>query len=267
MAKYTFELRELFSPIKFNPPLYTRAEVEAFFTQYELSDYLTSDEIDVIESRGVWSKSKLATKIVDHYYMRESGFETPALFKHYAKIEMQELMEEYLPLIYSASIEYDPLVNVDYTETYERDLDSQNNTNSNSQNTSSSSATSSGSNTSNSTSASSGLNILSDTPQGQISKSAILNGTYATSTNGSENSITDSTTNTTSSTNTGSNTLNSAEINSTTGNINEEYTKRVKGNSGVSTTAQKMIQQYRENIRAIDREIIKRLNYLFMGLY
>ena len=24
MAKYTFELRELFTPIKFNPPIYTR---------------------------------------------------------------------------------------------------------------------------------------------------------------------------------------------------------------------------------------------------
>lgn len=231
MAKYTFELRELFSPIKFNPPLYTRAEVEAFFTQYELSDYLTSDEIDVIESRGVWSKSKLAAKIVDHYYMRESGFETPALFKHYAKIEMQELMEEYLPLIYSASIEYDPLVNVDYTETFERDLGT------------------TGASVSSSSSNGSSLGVNSDTPQGQISKTAILNGTYASSTGAteSESSISDNT--------------------QTNSNTDEEYTKRVKGNSGVSATAQKMIQQYRDNIRAIDREIIKKLNYLFMGLY
>ena len=34
MAKYTFELRELFEPIKFNPPIYTRQEVEDFFIYY-----------------------------------------------------------------------------------------------------------------------------------------------------------------------------------------------------------------------------------------
>ena len=63
---------------------------------------------------------------------------------------------------------------------------------------------------------------------------------------------------------------NEASINDntrTTGNVNEEYLKRVKGNSGVSATAQKMVLQYRENIIAIDRKIIKELNILFMGLY
>lgn len=41
----------------------------------------------------------------------------------------------------------------------------------------------------------------------------------------------------------------------------------MKGNSGVSATAQKMIQQYRENIIAIDRDIINELNDIFMGLF
>lgn len=239
MAKYTFELRELFEPIKFNPPLYTREQIENWFKDYELTDYLTQEQIDVIESFGIWNKSKLAKKIVDHYYMRESGFETPALFKHYAKIEMQEIMEEYLPLIYSASIKYDPLVNVDYTETFERNADTNSNTD----------------NTGNATSKSynSGVSINSDTPQGQISKSEILNGKYATSTNASENEINDITNNTSNS--------------KSTGNTKEDYIKRIKGNSGVSATAQRMVQQYRENIVSIDRDIIKRLNYLFMGLY
>jgi hypothetical protein len=35
----------------------------------------------------------------------------------------------------------------------------------------------------------------------------------------------------------------------------------------VSATAQKMIQQYRENIIMIDRDIIKDLASLFMGIY
>ena len=231
MSKYSFELRELFEPIKFNPPLYTREQIEGWFKDYELSDYLTEEQIDVINNAGVWNKDKLARKIVDHYYMRESGLETIALFKHYAKVTMQEIMEEYLPLIYSASIQYDPLINVDYTETFNRTAD----------NTGSSNSTSSNS--------SSGLVVGSNTPQGQINKQSILNGAYASSTSANENeaSISDNTT--------------------TEGNTQEEYLKRVKGNSGVSATAQKMILQYRENIVAIDRKIISELNRLFMGLY
>ena len=231
MSKYTFELRELFEPIKFNPPLYTRSQVEDFFKDYELSDYLTQEQIDVINSAGIWNKDKLARKIVDHYYMRESGLETIGLFKHYAKVTMQELMEEYLPLIYSASIYYDPLVNVDYTETFNRTADSTGESNSSSNNTSS------------------GLVVGSNTPQGRINKQGILQGDYASSTSANENeaNITDNTT--------------------TQGNTTEEYLKRVRGNSGVSATAQKMILQYRENIIAIDKKIIKELNILFMGLY
>ena len=235
MAKYSFELRELFEPIKFNPPIFTRAEVEGFFTNYELSDYLTEEQIETINSFGVWNKQKLARKIVDHYYMRESGFETIGLFKHYAKVTMQEIMEKYLPLIYSASIEYDPLVNVDYTETFEREA----------------TGTNEGNSTSNSTSNSSSLGVNSDTPQGQISKQSILAGNYASSVAGSENesSIGDET-----------------NTSSSFGN-EENYTKRVKGNSGVSATAQKMVEQYRQNIIAIDSDIIKELSILFMGLY
>lgn len=235
MSKYTFELRELFTPVKFNPPIYSREEVESFFTDYDLEDYLTPEQIEVINEHGVWNKQKLARKIVDHYYMRESGFETIALFRHYAKVTMQELMERYLPLIYSASIEYDPLVNVDYTETFNRTADVSN----------------SGQSNSSSSNNASSLGVASDTPQGQITKANILAGNYASSTSASEteSAISDETTT------------------SSTSNNEEEYTKRVKGNSGVSATAQKMIEQYRNNIIAIDKDIIKELNVLFMGLF
>ena len=243
MAKYTFELRELFDPIKFNPTLFTREAVEGWFKDYELSDYLTPEQIEVIEDFGIWSKDKLAKKIVDHYYMRESGFETVGLFRHYAKVTMQEIMEKYLPLIYSSSIKYDPLVNVDYTETFEREAENTNET------------TSTGNTQSSTTNNSSGLNVNSDTPQGQISKETILEGNYASNTTANEsvNSISDNTDTTANS--------------SATGNTNENYTKRVKGNSGVSATAQKMVEQYRQNIIAIDSQIIKELSILFMGLY
>ena len=234
MSKYTIEVRELFTPIKYNPPLYTKEQVEGFFKDYELSDYLTPAQIQTITTAGIWSKDKLAKKIVNHYYMREIGHETIGLWIHYVKDTMDLLMEEYLPLIYSASISYDPLINVDYTETFTRTANVDN----------------TGESISNSTNSGNSIGINSDTPQGRVTKASILAGNYATATQGTE---------------TESQIENKTK--KTSGSESEEeYTKRMVGNSGVSATAQKMIQQYRDNIRAIDREIIEKLEYCFFGL-
>lgn len=224
MSKYTMQLKTVCDIVG-------RENVEEWFKSYDLSDYLREDEIQTILNNNVWNKNKLAKKIVDHYYMREIGLETIGLFKHYVKVYMQEIMEEKLPLIYSNAIKYDPLVNVDYTETFTREIENIGESNSESSNNSS------------------GLGINSDTPEGQISKTEILEGKYASQTNASE-----STSNISDETNTSSNTA-------------ENYEKRVKGNSGVSATAQAMIKQYRQNIIAIDKEIINELNILFMGIY
>ena len=224
MAKYSIQLRNLIE-------LVGEETVKSWFSDYELSDYLTAEEIAVINERGTWTKEKLAQMIVDHYYIYEIGFETPALFKHQAKVAMREIMEEKAPLIYSAAIKYDPLVNVDYTESFDRTSSSE------------------GQSNSTSTTGTSGLSVNSDTPQGMISKDAILAGNFASSTGANETES------------------NISDTSSNTGSGAEQYTKRVKGNSGVSATAQKMIAQYRDNIRAIDREIINKLEDLFMVIY
>lgn len=192
-------------------------------------------------------------------------------------------MEEYLKVIYSNSIEFDPLVNVDFTETFEREIEgsadnnsnSTNTENSNSTNISSSNSTNTGSSNSTSNNNASGLNVNSDTPQGQINKNSILNGAYASNTNASEttSSITDSTetSNTNKIDNSNTSKLDTTNINKSTSNSNsntlEKYTRHQKGNSGISTTAQALIMQYRDTIRAVDKEIIDKLNVLFMGLY
>jgi len=214
---YTMTLYEIINNF------FTREEVEGWFKDYELSDYLTTEQIQTITNNGLWSKDKLAKKIVDHFLTEEIGFETMGLFRQKVKITMQEIMESKLPLIYSRAIEYDPLVNVDYTETLERSVTNEGKSSSNS----------------------SGLAVNSDTPQGQISKASILAGNYASSTSASEGEATGSSNN----------------------EMGEEYTKRIKGNSGVSATAQKMVEQFRDNIRAIDYEIIKELEPLFMIIY
>ena len=214
MSKYTITFQELVEG-----GYYTEDEIKNTFKSYNLEDYLTADEIDVINQRGTWNKEKLANKIYNHYYMEEIGFETYARFDLEAKELMEELMEKYLPMVYSYSIEYDPLVNVDFTESFERQFANQD------------SATADG------------LVLNSDTPQGRVTKTDILAGNYASSTSGNETS--------------------------STGNSegSENYTKRTKGNSGISATAQALLKQYRDNIRAIDKDIIKDLNILFMSLF
>ena len=220
MSKYTMELREIVST-------FGRDEVKKWFSDYELSDYLTPEEIAVINERGTWDKDQLAERIIDHYYTREIGTDAIGQFILFTKDKMRETMETYAPLIYSAAIKFDPLVNVDYTESYN--------------------ASNTGQSSSNSSSSGSGLTVNSDTPQGQISKSDILQGKYASSTgaNETENSVIDS------SSNSGS----------------QNYTKKVKGNSGVSATAQALIKQYRDYIRALNSDIVYELEPLFMGLY
>lgn len=224
MASYTIQLRKVCD-------IYGRNEVEGWFKQYNINDYLLPDQQAKLEEySNIWSKDKLAKKIVDNFFMREIGFETPALFRHYAIIEMEKIMEEMLPLIYTTAISYDPLINVNFTEQFTRTASQEGTSNSSSNNNASA------------------LNIISDTPQGQISKTDILTGKYASGTTASENAvgISDETEQAQSS--------------------EESYTKTFMGNQGISATYQAMIKQFRENIVACDKEIIDRLNELFFGL-
>lgn len=236
MASYTMQLRSVIN-------LYSRQEVENWFKDYNIADYLNPDQIAILTETNLFSKEKLAKKIVDHYFMREIGFETPALFRHYAKTTMAEIMETYLPLIYTQAIQYDPLVNVNYTETYAHEHVGE--------------GTSTGTSNSNSNTngTSSGLNVNSDTPQGQINKEDILNGKYASSTSANEN------------TTTATDTTNVDSSNNTNTKDVDSYTRNVKGNQGITASYQAMIMQYRDTVANYTQEIIDELNSLFMGLY
>ena len=232
MAKYTIELRRICE-------LYGREEVENWFKSYDISNYLTPTQIEVLQKNNVWSKERLAKKIVDHYFMREIGFETPALFKHYALVTMQEIMEKYLLLIYTKFLDYDPLSSVDYDETYTREIQGE--------------AQNNGTSKSNSNSNSSGYNVSNDTPQTNINKQNLLNGKYASNISSSEteSNINDET-------NTSSN---------GTSKTIEKYTHHMEGDNGVIVTNQYLVREFRELATSYDLEIIKELNTLFMGLY
>lgn len=221
MARYTYTLREVVAT-------FGKDEVKSWFKDYNINDYLSQEEINLIRARGTWSEDKLADRIITHYMNREIGCEGIGEFMLNITDMMNEVMESYLPLIYSASFNYNPLTDVDVTETYDRTSDSSSTTNS----TSKSNA--------------SGLNVSSDTPQGNISKDAILAGNYATSTsaNESDNEVQDDSTN--------------------VGEGKEHYTRKTEGNSG--RTKAQMIDEYRRNIRAINTEIVYALEPLFMSI-
>lgn len=209
MAQYTLQLRELES-------LEGRENLKQWFMDYDLKDYLTDSQIALIEQRGVWSKEKLADLIIDHYYMREIGLETPALFKQKLKVALREIMEEKAPLIWSVSFDLDPTTEFEINN--KSDTDGRTNTSGNG----------------------SSLNIHSNTPQGQINKTDILNGTYASDTDGAENK---------------------------TNTEGKDETHNVSKSWGNNKSKILLLREYRQNIVMINREIVSDLAELFIGLY
>ena len=236
MSNYTIQLRKCCD-------LYGRDTVESWFSSYNLEDFLTTEQINDIQKAGLFTKEKLAKRIVDHFFMREIGYETTGLFRQQILIKMEEIMEEYLPIIYTASLDYDIFADVNYTETYKMTGNDK------------SSANGQGSNTSNSTSNNNLLSILNDTPQGENKIEDTKSGKYASQINYNDSQISDNTSQTTSS--------NSNQ------NIDrsENYEKHVEGNAGISTTSQRMILEYRKTIRAITKEIINLLEPEFISLF
>lgn len=125
-------------------------------------------------------RETLNNKIIQHFYFREIGLETVALFKVFINRAMNEIMPYYNKLYESANLQYNPLE--PYTMTESETANSSSNTNG--------------------TSGASSRNIYSDTPQSEIEFDAIVNNKYAT------NASIDETTATTGSNSTGESTTN-----------------------------------------------------------
>lgn len=209
MAKYTLELRELVE-------LEGREEIKNWFKDYDLKDYLTDSQINDINNWGVWTKDKLAELIIDEYYLREIGLETPALFKLKAKVAMREIMEEKAHMIWTASLGINPFEEFEVNTTSDTNGGSSVNSNGDS------------------------LNIHSNTPQGHINKTDILNGDYASDTDANENKSQSKT--------------------------NEESHNTTKS-TGRNRSQVLLAREYRDNIVMINREIVNDLADLFMGIY
>lgn len=233
----------------------------------------------------IWNESHrnvLNQKIIERYYLREIGAETPMMFKFYLNRTMNEIMPYFNKLYETTILEYNPIGNADYIEEHTIERSNEQEINSTSENTGS--ASTSGSNsveytgTTNSehssTSSANGKNVDSDTPQANLSVGDIDSVSYASNIkfnsdsgeqSGSGTDTQDTTTTSIDNTTTNSNTNESKEQ-SVIGSDTEKFTKHLKGNYGVLST-QSLIRQERELIINIDMEIVEKLEDCFMKVW
>lgn len=261
----------------------TRAERIAAARPYIFDNYDIFDE----DYRPI-----LENKILNHFYLREIGAETPELFLYYFNRELNEQAPYFNELYRSLTFEFNPLYTVNktvnhnatgtHTGTRTDNLSETNSASSTSSNTNhnevSGTATATGSNTTNSSSDSkSGYN---DTPQGAIT--GIENAltpqgsgylTNATLTKGTGNSTvndTSSSSNSSESDGTSSDSTNSNATRLNTGtqsnsdtNI-DQYIDQVTGYEGKPV---ELIKEFRNNILNVDLKIIDFLKPCFMEVY
>lgn len=233
MSRYTIELRYL---IEGNYDL-------------GLKDYPIFDES---------YREQLNNKIIQHYYFREIGFETEALFKNRLNQKMNEIMPYYNQMYESSKLKIDPLSTIDLEEVFSRKSKTTG------EGTSNTSGTGNNTNNFNSTDTTDygKISKFSDIAQAQTTPNEILNDKYLTSATVDDGQDKN--------TNTGTNTSQTESTTSGTStdkrNLDEDTTLTRKGNNGTASESE-LLNMYRETFLNIDMMIIDDLDELFLGIW
>lgn len=233
MSRYTIELRYL---IEGNYDL-------------GLKDYPIFDES---------YREQLNNKIIQHYYFREIGFETEALFKNRLNQKMNEIMPYYNQMYESSKLKIDPLSTIDLEEVFSRKSKTTG------EGTSSTSGTGNNTNNFNSTDTTDygKISKFSDIAQAQTTPNEILNDRYLTSATVDDGQDKN--------TNTGTNTSQTESTTSGTStdkrNLDEDTTLTRKGNNGTASESE-LLNMYRETFLNIDMMVIDELSELFLGIW
>lgn len=229
-------------------------------------------------------RNVLETKILKHYYTREIGLETYGLWKLKLDTKLNEIMPFYNQLYKSALLEFNPLYEVDYSKTGNRDSSgTRDNTENNSESYDEStdtneshddSTTNSNDGTLTKGTTTTTTNYFSDTPQGAISN--VIDGTYLTNAtyNVAGNTGSDNTSNSGSadseSSSKSKNEKDGTRKGSKTSNSNltdtESYLESVRGKMS-SKSYSALLMEYRETFINIDMMLIGELSDLFFGLW
>lgn len=251
-ARYTEVLDNLLR----NPT--TKPAIEQAMNTYPLYETDPNKVREYDTAYKVPTRAELNNKILNHYRFREIGQETLGRWLFELETALNEIMPKYNQLFYSADQDFNPIYNVDYVKTIDRDKkDSTVGTQNSSTNTSSTGNDSS-------TNEEYTKNVNSKTPQDSlgIGNTGIDSVSYADDASWGKSS---GGTTGTSSTNGSSNTNGS---NSVIGKENEGIVEKTKGNFGV-VSAQDLIIKYRETILNIEQLIINdpRIEELFMLIF
>lgn len=279
MSKYTTELRYICE---------TEAGLSESVGQTKIKDVIAKAIPKIFDfDFPIFDESYrnvLETKILKHYYTREIGLETYGLWKLKLDTKLNEIMPFYNQLYKSALLEFNPLYEVDYSKTGNRDSSgTRDNTENNSESYDESidyneshdeSTTNSNDETLTKGTTTTTTNYYSDTPQGAISN--VIDGTYLTNAtyNVVGNTGSDSTTNNGSvdsdSSSNSKNEKDGSRKGSKTSNSNltdtESYLESVRGKMS-SKSYSALLMEYRETFINIDMMLIEELSDLFFGLW
>lgn len=279
MSKYTTELRYICE---------TEAGLSESVGQTKIKDVIAKAIPKIFDfDFPIFDESYrnvLETKILKHYYTREIGLETYGLWKLKLDTKLNEIMPFYNQLYKSALLEFNPLYEVDYSKTGNRDSSgTRDNTENNSESYDESidyneshdeSTTNSNDGTLTKGTTTTTTNYYSDTPQGAISN--VIDGTYLTNAtyNAVGNTGSDSTTNNGSVDSDGSsknkNEKDGSRKGSKSSNSNltdtESYLESVRGKMS-SKSYSTLLMEYRETFINIDMMLIEELSDLFFGLW
>lgn len=226
-------------------------------------------------------KAAFEQKVLDHYWLRQIGMETPGRWLHYFRTRMREIMPYYIQLYESEALMRgieDPFGNVDITETFEQEATGATTGETTGTSSTENSGTSSGTGTetrTNSVSQTSDKETdntrkFSNTPQGSIynldsymTEATVEAGSESISEDVDEDeSRTKTDSATTSATSTG--TASGTSTETTRGTVKHTFTK--KGNQGVNTYAHDM-KELRDTFLNIDLMVINELKDLFLQVY
>lgn len=92
MSDYTITLKRC-------SEVYGKDEVISWFTNYDELNFISVEQYEQLVKKddfGIvsFNKNFLANLIFEHYFLREIAYETPEMFRHYAKVKMNEIMRK-----------------------------------------------------------------------------------------------------------------------------------------------------------------------------
>lgn len=206
-------------------------------------------------------RDALNQKIVEHFWFREIGQETPQLFKMFLNRAMNENMPYFNELYKTAVMDFDPYVNYDMTTTGKRDGSRDEQRDGKRTETYTDTRTDDASTTNVANSTSNGETTNYAFPQNQLAPG----GNYATSAAKSDStSATDSTTHA-ASTSTGTNGGDAVTADTAKATTVDEYIEHVAGVTG-QTKAEALLK-FRDAIINVDMMVIQSLEPCFMQLW